>query len=167
MSPCRAAFQLVAALFSGWLLLLSSFNAAAGEASGTVSQTFKSGKVTVKPQYAFLVSGPDFEGRSIRQLILAETDIAPSIRACDSFSCATWDLNAGASVNFDGGPRLGYWVVSDGQRKQHSGVAKTGTMALTADNPKRLAGTWTLTDDGQGTTASVKFDSVLIKSFKK
>jgi hypothetical protein len=139
----------------------------AGEASGTLGHQFKSGAVTITPKHAFLVSGPDFSGRPIRQLILSEVDLTAAIRACDSLSCATWDLGAGATVNFEGGPRLGYWIVADGQRKQHSGVVKPDTMKLTVDDPKRLAGSWSLKDDGQGTTASVKFDAPLVKSFKK
>lgn len=165
MSRLSANARSSALLLAG--LLFTSMTAAAGEASGILSQNFKSGQVTVKPKHAYLVSGPDFDGRSIRQLILSETDLASAIQACDSFACATWDLLAGASVKFDGGARLGYWLVADGQRKQHSGVAKPESMTLSVDTQKRLTGSWTVTDDGQGTTASVKFDAPLVKTFRK
>jgi hypothetical protein len=147
--------------------LFSPRHATAGDASGKISHVFKSGTVSITPKHAFLVSGPNFEGKAIRQLILSDVDLGAAIKACDSLACATWDLTAGASVTFDEGSRLGYWVVADGQRKQHSGTARPANMALTMDTPKRLAGTWNMTDDGQGTTASVKFDASLIKSFKK
>lgn len=165
MSRMPACFRSSALLLAGSLFV--SMSASAGEASGILSQNFKSGQVTVKPKHAYLVSGPDFDGRPIRQLILSDTDLGSAIQACDSFACTTWDLLAGVSVKLDGGARLGYWWVADGQRKQHSGVAQPESMTLTVDTPKRLAGSWTLTDDGQGTTASVKFDAPLVKTFKK
>jgi hypothetical protein len=164
--PFRTPMPALAAALASLVLLLP-LQAAAGEASGNIGHVFKSGKVSITPKHAFLVSGPNFEGKPIRQLILSDVDLAAAIKACDSLSCATWDLATGASVTFDDGPRLGYWVVADGQRKQHSGTARPASMSLTADTPNRLAGTWNMTDDGQGTTASVKFDATLLKNFKK
>jgi hypothetical protein len=162
---CPQRHALMATLAS--LSLLSPLTATAGDASGTLNHSFKSGKVTITPKHAFLVSGPNFEGKPIRQLILSEVDLEPAIKACDSIACAVWDLGTGASITFGEGPRLGYWFVADGQRKQHSGVARPVSMDLTLDTPKRMAGTWSLVDDGQGTSASVKFDAGLVKSFKK
>ncbi len=163
--PRTLMIALTAALAS--LTLASPSSAAGGETSGTLSHSFKPGKVAVTPKYAFLVSGPNFEGKPIRQVILSEVNLGPNIKACDSLACAVWELGAGVSITFGEGPRLSYWFVADGQRKQHSGTARPASMILTMDTPQRMAGAWTLEDDGQGTTASVKFDATLVKAFKK
>lgn len=141
--------------------------AQAGEASGALTHQARSGPVEVRFKHAYLVAGPNFENRQVRLLVLSEEDLASAIQGCDRLGCVPAELMAGATVEFDAGPRFGYWFVANGQRVQHSGTSRQEQMNLTQDSPQRLAGEWTLPGGGSGPSGSVKFDASLLKTFGK
>lgn len=140
--------------------------AQAGEASGTLTYAAKRGQVTVKLSHAYLVSGPGSDGQPIRQLVLSEQDLASAIAACEGLSCVSGKLGAGATVDFDAGPRLNTWFVANDQLIQHSDTAKPDTMSLQENSAKRLAGSWSVTG-GVGAQGAVQFDAPLTKAFSK
>lgn len=70
-------------------------------------------------------------------------------------------------MDFDAGPRLGYWFVANGQRVQHSAGGRFNTIELEADKPQRIAGKWVFDDTpGGGPNVDVTFDASLIKAFE-
>ena len=138
----------------------------ADEASGTVN--YKSRTATLK--YAYLVKGPDAmdPAKSIRQVILSQTDLAADIQACTTLSCCTNNLNDGLTVDLDAGPRLNYWVVLNSQMVQYSGTADPGVLEATSDEPDRVAGTLRIdSTGGGGPKVEVTFDAALLKVFDK
>lgn len=140
--------------------------AQAGNASGELTYPAKRGPVTVKVQHAYLVSGPGSDGQPIRQLVLSEQDLASAIAACEGLSCVSGKLGAGATVDFDAGPRLNTWFVANDQLIQHSDTAKPDTMSLQENSAKRLAGRWSVTG-GVGAQGTVQFDAPLAKASGK
>jgi len=78
---------------------------------------------TVELKYVYLVKGPDYSSKIIRELVFSPTDISAKIQACADPSCVRGGLNEGMTVDFDAGSRLNYWVVMNGQRVQYSGTA--------------------------------------------
>lgn len=155
-----------AGLLTALLTAIPLATAQAGEASGTLVHQARSGSIEVKPKHAYLVVGPNFENKTVRLLVLSEADLTSAIKACDRLGCVSGELMAGTTVEFDAGPRMGYWFVANGQRVQHSDTTRSETMNLTQNTPQRLAGQWTLTG-GVGPTGSVKFDATLVKTFSK
>ncbi|HRW72194.1 hypothetical protein [Ottowia sp.] len=147
-------------------LWLAAAAAVADSASGELALGARTGPVSVKPQHAYLLVGPDFDGKPIRQLVLSEKDLAATIQGCDRLGCVSGALDSGVTVDFDAGPRLNYWLVANGQRVQHSDTARPDTMKLDENSAQRLAGQWTLSG-GVGATGSVRFDASLAKRFGK
>jgi hypothetical protein len=144
--------------------LASGIAAAGNEAKGTID--YKGRTTTLK--YAWLVKGPDAmePKQTIRTLILAADDIGAKISACKTISCASGVLQEGATVDFDAGPRLNYWVVQNGQKVQYSGTARPDVFAAKANEPGRLAGKIAI--DGAsagGPKLAAEFDVTVLKEF--
>ncbi|HNI84828.1 MAG: hypothetical protein IT498_08750 [Rubrivivax sp.] len=148
------------------LVTLVAAGAQAQQASGELALQARSGVVKVAPRYAYLLAGPSFDGKPMRRLVLSEVDLTSAIQKCDRLGCVSSDLHSGVTVDFDGGPRLGYWFVGKGQMVQHSDTAQPATMQLKQDSHQRLAGSWTLKGD-VGATGSVTFDAPLAKTFAR
>ncbi len=160
----------IARLLLPTLALLAVYPfAQAGEASGTITHEAKSGPIRLDVKHAYLFSGPDMvSGNIIRQLVLSDVDLLPEIKDCQTLPCVAGSLNSGVTVEFDAGPRLGYWFVANNQRIQHSGVARHETADLTADTANRLTGAWKVAGGkGIGPSIDVKFDTTLTRAFKK
>ena len=163
----RPARPLGPVLFAALFGVLPWGSVWAGEASGTLMHQARSGAIEVQLRHAYLVAGPNFENRPVRVLVLSDTDLAPAIQRCDRLGCVSQEMMAGATVEFDAGPRLAYWFVANGQRVQHSGTARPATMALSQDSAKHLAGRWTLPAGSAGPNGNVSFDATLLKTFSK
>lgn len=147
-------------------LIGAATTAYAAEASGELTYAASRGPVTVKVRHAYLLSGPGMDGQPTRQLVLSEADLTSAIAGCDRLGCVSGQLEAGATVDFDAGPRLLIWFVANGQRIQHSDTAKPETMTLQENSAKRLAGRWSMSD-GVGPKGTVQFDAPLAKAFTK
>jgi hypothetical protein len=159
-----------AALAAAACLTAPAVLAAGGTAKGTLTYKAKSGPITIAPKFAYLVKGPDGveTSKTIRKLIFTTVDSGARIEACTTMSCTESGLSEGMTVDLDGGPRLNYWVVLNGQRVQYSGTEPPGALKLTTDTPQRLAGT--LTMDGAragGPQVAIEFDTPLVKEMTK
>lgn len=122
---------------------------------------------TIQLQFVYLVKGLDAMSTNIRELVFSPTDIAAKIQACATLSCVSGQLDDGMTVDFDAGPRLNYWIVTNGQRVQYSGTAEVSAFQSTANEPGRLAGTLDIDDaSAGGGKVDVSFDAGLFKEFK-
>jgi len=122
---------------------------------------------TVELKYVYLVKGPDYSSKVIRELVFSPTDISAKIQACADLSCVSGGLNEGMTVDFDAGSRLNYWVVMNGQRVQYSGNAELSTFTASTDKPDRIAGSLKIDDaSANGAKVDVEFDAGLTKEFK-
>jgi hypothetical protein len=141
----------------------------ADTASGTISYQSKAGPIAISVKNVYFVKGPDaVSGKTIRHLVFSSADLSAKIKGCAKMSCTDGDLNEGMTVDLDAGPRLNYWVVSNGQRVQYSGTAKPETLKLTTDTAQRIAGKLTIDDSGAGgAKASIDFDAALLKEFAR
>ncbi|HTS20580.1 MAG TPA: hypothetical protein VMN79_02115 [Casimicrobiaceae bacterium] len=164
-SPRTAALALAA----GAALAAGPALAEAGAASGTIAYETKGGAVVVMPRHAYLVSGADeVSGRPIRRVVLSVTDVGAKLLACKAMDCADGGgIGEGLTIDFDGGPRLNYWLVANGQRVQYSGTADPATLSLTTDTPQKLAGRWNLDARAAGAPRiEVEFDAPLARAMK-
>ncbi len=144
-------------------MLCAGFATAAGtDAKGTLD--YKARITTVK--YAYLVTGPDAVSKQpIRRLILSATDLGAKIAACKTMSCTDNDLNEGLSVNFEGGARMNYWLVQNGQKVQYSGTEPMPSLAAKVNDGKQLSGTLKFDKSGAGgPKVDVEFDATLAKA---
>ncbi len=144
--------------------------AAAEPGSGTINYQSKAGPIVINAAHVYLIKGPDaVSGKTIRELVIAPSDIGAKLKACATFSCVSGLLNEGMTVDFDAGPRLNYWVVANGQKVQYSGTAKPDeSLKLTTDTADQLAGTLTIDDSkAGGAKVSIKFDAKTAQSFSK
>jgi len=151
-----SAVILIAALGAG--------PAHAADAKGTV--VYKGRTVDVK--HAFLVQTTDaMSGKPMRRLILSPKDIGAKIASCAKMSCVDGDLDEGLEVDFVEGPRLNYWLVMNGQKIQYSGTEPRESLASTANDAKKVAGTlrFDKTSAG-GPKVDVTFDAALVKDLK-
>ena len=155
-----------AQLLVGLTALALGAPALSGDAAGELSLDTRRGPVKLTPRHAYLLAGPSFDGKPMRQLVLSEADLAPVIQRCERLGCVSGELGSGVTVDFDGGPRLGYWFVANGQRVQHSDTARPDTMTLEQDSAERLRGRWTL-QGGVGASGTVRFDAPLAKRFER
>ena len=161
----KQCVTLAAATLAGGVLVV----AAAGTAKGTASYASKKGPVTVTFTHAALVTGPGFSKAPTRKIVLSTRDIGAAIAACDSMMmCGNGEITEGMTLDLDGGPRLMYWFVANGQLIQYSGTADPAALALTTDTAQRMAGTLTLDATGAGgPKVAVTFDAPLAKAFSK
>ena len=151
-----SAVILIAALGAG--------PAHAADAKGTV--VYKGRTVDVK--HAFLVQTTDaMSGKPMRRLILSPKDIGAKIASCAKMSCVDGDLDEGLEVDFVEGPRLNYWLVMNGQKIQYSGTEPKESLASTANDAKKVAGTLRFDKTGAGgPKVDVTFDAALVKDLK-
>ena len=142
--------------------------AAAGTAKGTASYASKKGPVTVTFTHAALVTGPGFDKKPIRKIVLSTKDVAPALAKCETMMCSDGGITEGMTIDLDGGPRLMYWFVANGQLVQYSGTADPTALVLTTDTAKQMAGTLTLDATGAGgPKVAVTFDAPLAKALSK
>jgi hypothetical protein len=136
--------------------------AAADGSKGTAAYQGK----TIELKYVYLVKGPDAMSNAIRELVFSPTDIGAKIQACASLGCVSGELKEGMTVDFDAGPRLNYWIVTNGQRVQYSGTAEPSSFTASANEANRLAGALKIDDAGAGGgKVDVTFDAGLAKDF--
>lgn len=149
-------------------LSLGVSSALADNATGTLLFQSKSGPIKIEVKHAYLFSGPDFAtGDKIRRVVLSPVDLSGALAKCADLSCVSAELGEGITMDFDAGPRLGYWFVANDQRVQHSAGARFNTIELQADEPQRIAGKWVFDDtQGGGPNVDVTFDASLIKAFE-
>jgi hypothetical protein len=125
ISRCEPrAVVLVAALICG----IAFATAAAG--ADTVSGTLKYKDKRTALKYAWLVTGPnDLDNdKTVRRLVLSESDIGPQLQACQTFACTNAEVNEGMTVDFIGGPRvLGEFPL---KRRSASGTALGNAPAI-------------------------------------
>ena len=136
----------------------------AGDAKGTVAYKGR----TLEVKNAFLVQTTDaMSGKPMRRLILSPKDIGGKIASCAKMSCVDGDLDEGLEVDFVEGPRLNYWLVMNGQKVQYSGTEPRESLASTADDGKKVAGTlrFDKTSAG-GPKVDVTFDAAMVKDLK-
>ena len=164
ISRCEPrAVVLVAALICG----IAFATAAAG--ADTVSGTLKYKDKRTALKYAWLVTGPnDLDNdKTVRRLVLSESDIGPQLQACQTFACTNAEVNEGMTVDFAGGPRLRYWIAINFQTTQYSGTAGIETFTARGNDPQRLAGKLHIDDLGAGgAKVDAEFDVALLKDFK-
>jgi hypothetical protein len=147
-------------------LMFAAPAAKAGEAKGTMVHP----KGTVVLKYAYLVKGPDAidNKKIIRQILLSSSDIGPKLQACATMSCSSADLMEGMTLDLDGGGRVNYWMVLNGQLVQHSGSKEVTVLKISADDAKHLAGTLSFDDSAMGgPKVDVTFDANMVKEFTK
>jgi hypothetical protein len=137
--------------------------AAADPAKGMLD--YKGRSATLK--YAWLVKGPDaVDGKVIRRIVFSATDIGAKVAACKDMSCTDGSVNEGMTVDLIAGPRFGYWVALNNQLVQYSGTEPVGSLQVTADEPKRLAGKIRFDKSAAGgAKVDVEFDVPLVKEF--
>ncbi|HEY2862283.1 MAG TPA: hypothetical protein VGK37_01510 [Casimicrobiaceae bacterium] len=140
-----------------------------GGASGSISYQSKAGLVVVKPQYAYLVKGPDtVTGNVVRRIVLSGTELASKLRTCATMMCGDGDMTEGLTIDLDAGARINYWLVANGQRIQYSGTAAPSSLQLTTDTAQRVAGVWRLdARQAGGPQAQIEFDAPLLKVFAR
>lgn len=151
--------------FAALLLISAPGLAAAGEAKGTL--THKGASLTLR--HAYLVTGPDVFDRTktVRRLVVTTRDEEARLRACKDMNCIGEDLDEGLTIDFDGGPRLKYWMVRNKQNVQHSDTAPPSALTARRDEPRHLAGQLAIDDAGHGGPKfTLEFDAPLIKEFK-
>lgn len=143
------------------LLLLIAAPAAAGDAKGTVAYKGR----TVDVRYAYLVAGPDaMTKQKIRRVILSTKDLSGKIASCTTMGCTDSGLAEGLSINFEDGPRISYWMVMNDQKVQYSGTEPKASLALKADDAKRIAGTLRFDKSAAGgPKVDVEFDATMVK----
>ena len=161
----RKLVTLAVATVAGGVLAV----AAAGTSKGTASYASKKGPVTVTFTHAALVTGPGFDKKPIRKIVLSTKDVAPALAQCDEMMmCSDGGITEGMTLDLDGGPRLMYWFVANGQLVQYSGTADPTALVLTTDTAKHMAGTLTLDATGAGgPKVAVTFDAPLAKALSK
>ena len=113
--------------------------ALAGDAKGSVAYKGR----TVEFKHAYLVQTTDaMSGKPMRRLILSPKDIGGKIASCAKMSCVDGDLDDGRRSRLRrSGPRLNYWIVMNGQKIQYSGTEPKESLAATANDAKKIAGT--------------------------
>ena len=146
------------------VLLLASPLAAAGDAKGSVA--YKGRTIDVK--HAYLVQTTDaMSGKPMRRLILSPRELGAKIASCPKMACVDGDLDDGLEVDFVDGPRLNYWLVMNGQKVQYSGTEPKESLASTANDAKKIAGTLRFDKTGAGgPKVDVTFDAALVKELK-
>jgi hypothetical protein len=146
------------------VLLLASPLALAGDAKGTVA--YKGRTLDVK--YAYLVTTKDaMSGAPMRRLVLAPKDIGSKIASCSKMSCVDGDLDDGIEFDFVDGPRLNYWLVMNGQKVQYSGTEPKESLASTANDAKKIAGTLKFDKTAAGgPKVDVTFDAAFVKDLQ-
>ena len=152
------------ALLAGAVILTAAVPAVAGDAKGTVA--YKGRTIDVK--HAYLVQTTDaMSNKPMRRLILAPKDIGGKINSCAKMSCVDGDLDEGIEFDFVDGPRLNYWLVMNGQKVQYSGTEPKESLASTANDAKKIAGTlkFDKTSAG-GPKVDVTFDAPMVKELK-
>lgn len=135
-------------------------------AKGTVTQAGRSATI----RHAWLVVGPDAVDpkTTIRRVVLSANDIGEKLRACATMSCADGNVTDGMTVDLDAGPRLNFWVSLDGQRVQYSGTEPKASLAATANDGKRVAGTLKIDKSkASGPVVDVSFDAPLAKTYAR
>jgi len=161
------SFGSTAIVSAGIALVVASLAPLRVEAADTAKGSVVFQGKTAQLQYVYLVKGPDDMSTIMRELVFSPTDIAAKIQACTNMSCVSGELGEGMTVDFDAGPRLNYWVVSNGQRVQHSGTVEPSAFKASADEPGRLAGSLKFDDSSTGGgKVDVTFDARLVKEFK-
>ena len=160
---CRSR-NVASVLLAGLLALIALPAAAAGEAKGTV--VYKGRTADIK--YAYLVKGPDAVTKQpIRRLILSTKDLGAKIASCSKMSCMDADLDEGLEVDLVDGPRLNYWLVMNGQKVQYSGTEPKESLASTANDAKKIAGTLKFDKTAAGgPKVDVTFDAPMVKELK-
>lgn len=146
------------------MLLTSVAWAAGGKAKGTLAHKSK----TVTLNHAYLIKGPDPVDPTtiIRSLILSQQDIAAKIQACKTMMCVNGALSEGMVVDLIAGPRLGYQMVINDGRVQHSGIVKPSVLDAKVDDEKRLAGRLSFDDtSASGPKVEVDFEASMFKEF--
>lgn len=146
------------------VLLLAAPLAAAGDAKGTIA--YKGRTLDVK--HAYLVQTTDsMSGKPMHRLILSPKDIGGKIASCAKMSCVDGDLDEGIELDFVEGPRLNYWLVMNGQKIQYSGTEPKESLASTANDAKKVAGTLRFDKTGAGgPKVDVTFDAPFSKELK-
>jgi hypothetical protein len=145
-------------------LAASAGPALAGDAKGTVA--YKGRTLDVK--YAYLVTTKDaMSGKSMRRLILAPKDVGAKIASCAKMSCVDGDLDDGIEFDLVEGPRLNYWLVMNGQKVQYSGTEPKESLASTANDAKKVAGTLKFDKTAAGgPKVDVSFDAAFVKDLQ-
>jgi hypothetical protein len=142
-------------------LLPATLPAAAGDAKGTFVYKGK----TVALTRAYLVKGPDAVTKQpIRRVILSTVDLSKDLARCAKMMCTDGSLEEGLSINFEGGPRINYWLVMNGQKVQYSGTEPVKSFTASADDDKRIAGKLVFDKTAAGgPKVDVEFDAALVK----
>jgi hypothetical protein len=165
MTPARTTASRRAVVAAAALALAGTALAAGNDAKGTIA--YKNFNVALK--YAWLVKGPDSMDpkKTIRKLVLSATDIGAKLAACASMSCADGSVTEGATVDFDSGPRLNYWMVVNGQKVQYSGTVVPSALAAKANDANHVAGRLTIDDAAMGgPKIDAEFDATVGKEYK-
>jgi hypothetical protein len=146
------------------VMLLASPLAAAADAKGTIA--YKGRTVDVK--HAYLVQTTDaMSSKPMRRIILSPKDLGAKIASCARMSCVDGDLDDGMEVDFIDGPRLNYWLVMNGQKVQYSGTEPKESLASTANDAKKIAGTLKFDKTAAGgPKVDVTFDAPMTKELK-
>lgn len=149
------------------LLLVAGLATTVGAADTATGSLNYKGHATVL-KYAWLVTGPsDFEpGKTVRRVVLSATDIGAKLQACKTFSCTDGEVTEGATVDFIGGPRLNYWIVTNGQKVQYSGTVAADAFVARANDARHLSGRLAIDDTAAGgPQLNAEFDVALLKEF--
>ena len=155
----RAVFAVLACLPA--MLAAPAF---AGDAKGTVA--YKGRTIDVK--HAYVVQTTDaMSGKPMRRLILSPKDLGGKINSCAKMSCVDGDLDDGMELDFVDGSRLNYWLVMNGQKIQYSGTEPKESLAATANDAKKIAGTLKFDKTAAGgPKVDVTFDAAMVKELK-
>jgi len=153
--------SMLAAAVCAAMLFPATLLAAGNEAKGTF--VFKGKTVTLK--HAYLITGPDAVTKQpIRRVILSPVDLSKAMAQCARMMCTHGSVGEGLSLNFEGGPRLFYWLVMNRQRVQHSGTEPVKSFVASADDAKRMAGKLVFDQTASGgPKVDVEFDAALVK----
>lgn len=158
--------QLLAGVALAVTLSLGASTAWADSASGTLNFQSKSGPIKVEVKHAYLIAGSNWAGEKIRRVLLSPVDLSAALQKCTDMLCTSGELGEGLSIDFDSGPRLGYWFGAKNQMIQHSAGVRVETFEAEVDEAERIAGKWTFDDtQGGGPNIDVRFDARLIKAF--
>ena len=152
------------ALLAGAVFLIAAAPVFAGDAKGTVAYNGR----TIDVKHAYVVQTTDaMSNKPMRRLILSPKDIGAKINSCAKMSCVDGDLDEGIEFDFVDGPRLNYWLVMNGQKIQYSGTEPKESLASTANDAKKIAGTlkFDKTSAG-GPKVDVTFDAPMVKELK-
>lgn len=172
MSPATVTPRIIGRLAFAVALVTAATLSAAGSStdsvSGSISYKTHTKDLALTPTHVYLLKGrdPADQAVAIRRLVVTTENLDSEIDSCKTLRCVTDGLKEGLTVDFDGGARLGYWLVLDNKLVQFSAAGGQSSFKAKAYTDERMAGTLEFDRTAAGgPNVNVTFDVALTKDF--